>query len=475
MIAKLKTGTSFMALANYMEQEQKMEFKEARNLTGDYKSHYVRMMDESASLSSRVEQPVYHVTLSYAEEDNPSKDMMLEDADQVLEELGLGEHQAVIVGHNDEEYKHLHLMVNRVHPIEGKAWNPWNDRDRAKAILRDIEKQRGYRQVSEKNWGKGKGMSNGEIHQLRDHGLDNPPLKFKSQFYDFKGGFEKAENWKDIEDLLKEAGCRIKPKGRGGVIEDRSTGKQMKLSRVDRKFSFGELQKEHGNYKEWKAQERKRKQELARQRQAEIAKKQALAKKKEDINNKLMHPDALEDENPYRRVKRCRGYDSWERVEQNLSAIDLELRLHNDKPAVVQTATNKGVYLSSWEEGSNKVSDFNAQKFQSFKNYKFHQKAGQYLENNQRKLGLSLTQVKQIKKFLEQHQTGNEAEAKKALKTVLSGRAKVNQAIKIFKTLANFTGAGKAVTAGQSIAGKVLSQLNEISRGRGRERGGRGR
>src|SRR5690625_6768232 len=85
MIAKSTTSSSFRGLANYLEGEQKIEFKEAHNLAGDHKDHYVRMMEDTASMS-KAEQPVYHVSLSYSPEDNPSKDMMIEDGHQRSEE-----------------------------------------------------------------------------------------------------------------------------------------------------------------------------------------------------------------------------------------------------------------------------------------------------------------------------------------------------------------------------------------------------
>jgi hypothetical protein len=468
MIAKTKTGDSFRGLANYLEQEKKIAFKETRNLTGDYKDHYVRMMEESASLSSRAEEPVYHMSLSYSPKDNPNKADMLEDADQVLEKMGLDEHQAVIVAHNDEKFEHLHIMVNRVHPWKGKAWERWNDWDRVRPILRDIEKQRGYERVSDRNWGKGKGLTNGEIHQWKKHELDNPPLKIKAEFYNFKGGFEQAKSWKDIEDFLKEAGCRIKPKGRGGVIEDRATGKQLKLSRVDRKFSFGELQKEHGNYKEWQQKEIQQKREEAHQRKVERDRKQALRQKKTAINNRLRHPEASEDENPYRRVKRSRGFESWDRVEQTLEGINLEIVLEGGTPYIIQTATGKGVSLGEWEEGANKLTDFNAQQYQSL----FNWKANKVIGRNRDLSGREKKVLKGFVKALAQGNEGEEAEATQALKKALYSKNQVKKVISLFKTLAKLSGpTGRVATLGQSVSKAVLSEMNQRGRSRGRDHG----
>src|SRR5699024_10829649 len=105
MIAKSTTGSSFRGLANYLEGEEKIAFKEAQNLTGDQKDHYMRMMEDTDSMS-KAEKRVYHVSLSYSPEDTTSKDMMLDDGHQVLQAVGLDDHQAMFVAYQDTEHKH---------------------------------------------------------------------------------------------------------------------------------------------------------------------------------------------------------------------------------------------------------------------------------------------------------------------------------------------------------------------------------
>ena len=65
--------------------------------------------------------PVLHFSLSWAEDQNPSYDEMIDAANQALEALGMEEHQAVFIAHTDEDHPHLHIMVNRVHPYTGKT------------------------------------------------------------------------------------------------------------------------------------------------------------------------------------------------------------------------------------------------------------------------------------------------------------------------------------------------------------------
>lgn len=65
--------------------------------------------------------PVLHMSLSWHPDETPSADHMRETAVAALKALGLQEHQALIVAHNDEPQPHVHLLINTVHPVTGKT------------------------------------------------------------------------------------------------------------------------------------------------------------------------------------------------------------------------------------------------------------------------------------------------------------------------------------------------------------------
>ena len=67
--------------------------------------------------------PVLHMSLSWHPDEAPSADHMRETAVSALKALGLQEHQALIVAHNDELHPHVHLLINTVHPVTGKTAN----------------------------------------------------------------------------------------------------------------------------------------------------------------------------------------------------------------------------------------------------------------------------------------------------------------------------------------------------------------
>lgn len=74
-----------------------------------------RIMAGTASLSY-TRKPVFHLSISFAPGDAVDEALMKRVMARTLSDLGLGEHQAVIMAHIDTDDPHVHAMVNRVHP-----------------------------------------------------------------------------------------------------------------------------------------------------------------------------------------------------------------------------------------------------------------------------------------------------------------------------------------------------------------------
>lgn len=154
MIAVSSSGKSFRALATYLvnertgEEQNRVSWSVTRNLPSDDPQLAATFMRATAAQSDRVEKPVYHVALSFDPGDSVDRVTMEGVAARVLERLGLAEHQAMIVAHRDRGHAHVHVLVNRVHPETGKAWERWQDRPLIQEVLREEERALGLREVA---------------------------------------------------------------------------------------------------------------------------------------------------------------------------------------------------------------------------------------------------------------------------------------------------------------------------------------
>ena len=70
---------------------------------------------------------VYSYSLSYAQSEKPTKDQALEAASETLKALGMQDHQALIIAHNDTDHDHVHVLVNLVNPDTGRIADIHND------------------------------------------------------------------------------------------------------------------------------------------------------------------------------------------------------------------------------------------------------------------------------------------------------------------------------------------------------------
>jgi hypothetical protein len=87
--------------------------------------------------------PVYTYSLSWAPDEEPTPEQMIEAARESLRALGLEGHETLFVAHNDEPHPHIHVIVNRVHPDTGIAAPLSNDHLKLSAWAEEYEKRQG--------------------------------------------------------------------------------------------------------------------------------------------------------------------------------------------------------------------------------------------------------------------------------------------------------------------------------------------
>lgn len=81
----------------------------------------------------RCTKPVSHDILSWDEDETPNFEEMIRTAKSFLVAVGLAEHQAVMVGHDHNGKRHVHIVANAVHPITGRVADRTDDQVKAQA------------------------------------------------------------------------------------------------------------------------------------------------------------------------------------------------------------------------------------------------------------------------------------------------------------------------------------------------------
>jgi hypothetical protein len=156
MIAKIKvSGRGFGGLCRYVMRERPQDLRQIERgqeppdqarivggtLAGRNAYALTRELEWSAALNPRVSAPVFHASLRLpARETGRLSDRAWGQVGrEYAERMGFGNAPYVVVCHGRD---HAHLVASRV-DFDGKRVDLWQDRERSRVIVREIERQRG--------------------------------------------------------------------------------------------------------------------------------------------------------------------------------------------------------------------------------------------------------------------------------------------------------------------------------------------
>ena len=156
MIAKVQPGkrksrSSFKRLLNYLTTERDATTGDTR-LRGDVvlSSNLVGIDTAAAEMKAleffnpRCHDAVFHYELAWPPGERPSRAEWTDAALHTLRQLGFDKHLYVIVAHDDKKHFHIHIMLNKIHPVTYRAHTPsfsWLTLD---AAVRFLEAKYGW-------------------------------------------------------------------------------------------------------------------------------------------------------------------------------------------------------------------------------------------------------------------------------------------------------------------------------------------
>ena len=255
-IAVSSSGRTFGAIAKYLalgrsgDEAERVGWSTSRNLPTNDPQLAARFMRATAEQNVRVEKPVYHFAISFDPNDPVDRATLERVADRVLDRLGLREHEAILVAHRDREHAHVHVLVNRVHPVTGKAWDRWQDQPVIQQVLREEERALRIREVPGRLY---------EVPERRqERGIERPALTNGERRQAGRSGegafvdrvrahvpaIRAASAWGEVEATLAYHGLRLERQGQGLVVTDGD--QRVKASRVARDLGMRALDARFG-------------------------------------------------------------------------------------------------------------------------------------------------------------------------------------------------------------------------------------
>ncbi len=237
MVVKSGVRTNFAQLGNYLITQD----KEVGMVSYENLNERIDAASQMSSFSeeSRVENPVYHIVLSYHKDDAPTDQERIEHAHEFLKNAGLGDHQALIATHNNTDHPHTHIMVNRVNPHTLKADKLSFDRLKNREIARELERKYGLVQTRDVN------VSKVDIRDIKRQELLGTDKSFPEHVRHVAAkDFEQSKSWNELKNRLQEKGLFIKQVNNGFHITDGI--EYAKASKVSRAYTSANLSKRFG-------------------------------------------------------------------------------------------------------------------------------------------------------------------------------------------------------------------------------------
>lgn len=236
MIAKNIKGKSFKGCVRYVMHEG-AELLEAEGVLVGTTAEIIRSFAMQRSGRKEIKQPVGHIPLSFPSEDKPrmTNDFMLQLAKEYMEEMGIKNTQYIIVRHHNADNDHLHIVYNRI-DNDLKLISVNYDYKRNIKVCKKLKDKHNL------TYGKGKGqvkrekLRNSDAVKYLLHDIIKAILPYCTNEKEFQGYLQS-----------KNINVEFKHKRTTGEIEGISfnyDNVSFKGSKIDRKFSYGNLKKE---------------------------------------------------------------------------------------------------------------------------------------------------------------------------------------------------------------------------------------
>jgi hypothetical protein len=218
-----------------------------------------------AQNSTHSKDPINHYVLSWREGEQPTPAQIEEAVDLFLDTMGLVGHQTLYGLHADTDNVHLHLMVNRVHPLTRKVVeiNKGFDLEALHRAVARIEHVQSWRREAR---GRYRVQADGTVQRVNRSAPAGPEEPVPTHGRSHRGNrhasgaqsatrmaidlaapaIRAATSWTDLHTRLAALGLRYQCKGSGAVLWVGDTA--VKASRAGRDCSLLAVERRLGAY-----------------------------------------------------------------------------------------------------------------------------------------------------------------------------------------------------------------------------------
>jgi Relaxase/Mobilisation nuclease domain len=250
-------------LVDYITKDEKdknkIDYYGGRGFLCDDLTSQKEEMIALASDAPKCTNPITHWVMSWHKDERPTRDQVEEAVDIMLEELDMTDRQAIYATHQDTDNYHVHLVINRVHPLTLKAPNNFRDVELACKAIARIEHAQGWQREDRGRYQVIDGKTQRVQHSPQ---ATKQPGAIAQQIESHQGvksaervGIETgadliraAHSWRDLHQSLADRGMRYEQYGTGAYLYVGDV--KLKASSTGRDCSLPQLTKRLGEYQQ---------------------------------------------------------------------------------------------------------------------------------------------------------------------------------------------------------------------------------
>lgn len=192
----------------------------------------------------------YHLVFAFPPGEEPDIKTLYKIEDELVKSLGFEDHQRISAVHIDTEHLHVHVAINKVHPVSFNNISPSYDKKKLMATCERLEIEYGLQRTNH-------GLT-GQRNQKEREQARIPTKQAQAEAHsgvdtlighitrEVAQAMHKAKNWQELHTVLSSHGLQIKPRGAGLVIGNGTIW--AKASQCDRSFSMKGLTDKFGSF-----------------------------------------------------------------------------------------------------------------------------------------------------------------------------------------------------------------------------------
>ncbi|HLP81335.1 MAG TPA: TraI/MobA(P) family conjugative relaxase, partial [Nitrosomonas sp.] len=209
--------SNFSALVQYLtnpqdKSERVSQIKVANCFTDDLLAAVLEIQNTQDMNTRARSDKTCHLVLSFPEGERLPLESLHAIEARFCDALGFQDHQRVSVIHDDTDYQHVHIAINKIHPRRLSIHNPYYDYKIVARVCEQIEQEYGLTIVNHETV---KDETSRVVQDIEARtGVESLLGWIKREVF---GEIRQADDWQTLHGILKDRGLELKERGNGFI------------------------------------------------------------------------------------------------------------------------------------------------------------------------------------------------------------------------------------------------------------------